>query len=49
MIKIKNRKILLLRGDGIGPEVFAEVKKIPMRSQSRERGKDGEVKVKKKF
>ena len=28
MIKIKNRKILLLPGDGIGPEVIAEVKKI---------------------
>ncbi len=28
MIKIKNRKILLLPGDGIGPEVVAEVKKI---------------------
>ena len=28
MIKIKNRKILLLPGDGIGPEVVAEVRKI---------------------
>ena len=28
MIKTKNRKILLLPGDGIGPEVVAEVKKI---------------------
>ena len=28
MIKIKNRKILLLPGDGIGPEVVKEVKKI---------------------
>ena len=28
MIKIKNRKILLLPGDGIGPEVVSEVKKI---------------------
>ncbi len=28
MIKIKKRKILLLPGDGIGPEVMAEVKKI---------------------
>ena len=28
MIKIKNRKILLLPGDGIGPEVVDEVKKI---------------------
>ena len=28
MIKIKQRKILLLPGDGIGPEVIAEVKKI---------------------
>ena len=28
MIKIKKRKILLLSGDGIGPEVIAEVKKI---------------------
>ena len=28
MIKVKNRKILLLPGDGIGPEVVAEVKKI---------------------
>jgi len=28
MIKIKKRKILLLPGDGIGPEVVAEVKKI---------------------
>ena len=25
MIKVKNRKILLLPGDGIGPEVVAEV------------------------
>ena len=28
MIKIKKRKILLLPGDGIGPEVVSEVKKI---------------------
>ena len=28
MIKIKKRKILLLAGDGIGPEVMAEVEKI---------------------
>ena len=28
MIKIKKRKILLLPGDGIGPEVMAEVEKI---------------------
>jgi len=28
MIKVQNRKILLLPGDGIGPEVVAEVKKI---------------------
>ena len=28
MIKVKNRKILLLPGDGIGPEVIFEVKKI---------------------
>ena len=28
MIKVKKRKILLLAGDGIGPEVSAEVKKI---------------------
>ena len=28
MNKIKKRKILLLPGDGIGPEVVAEVKKI---------------------
>ena len=28
MIKIKKRKILLLPGDGIGPEVVNEVKKI---------------------
>ncbi len=28
MIKIKKKKILLLPGDGIGPEVIAEVKKI---------------------
>ena len=28
MIKIKKRKILLLPGDGIGPEVVAEVEKI---------------------
>ena len=28
MIKVKNRKILLLPGDGIGPEVVAEVKNI---------------------
>ena len=28
MIKTKKRKILLLPGDGIGPEVINEVKKI---------------------
>ena len=28
MIKTKKRKILLLPGDGIGPEVVSEVKKI---------------------
>ena len=28
MIKVKKRKILLLPGDGIGPEVIAEVEKI---------------------
>ena len=28
MIKVKNRKILLLPGDGIGPEVIREVRKI---------------------
>ena len=28
MIKIKKRKFLLLPGDGIGPEVVGEVKKI---------------------
>jgi len=28
MIKVKSRKILLLPGDGIGPEVVSEVKKI---------------------
>ena len=28
MIKIKKRKFLLLAGDGIGPEVVGEVKKI---------------------
>ena len=28
MIKVKNRKILLLPGDGIGPEVMSEVSKI---------------------
>ena len=28
MIKIKKRKLLLLPGDGIGPEVIAEVKKV---------------------
>ena len=27
MIKVKKRKILLLPGDGIGPEVIGEVKK----------------------
>ena len=27
MIKVKKRKILLLPGDGIGPEVITEVKK----------------------
>ena len=27
MIKVKKRKILLLPGDGIGPEVVGEVKK----------------------
>jgi len=27
MIKVKKRKILLLPGDGVGPEVVAEVKK----------------------
>ena len=28
MIKVKKRKILLLPGDGIGPEVIGEVRKI---------------------
>ena len=28
MIKVKKRKILLLPGDGFGPEVMSEVKKI---------------------
>ena len=28
MIKVKKRKVLLLPGDGVGPEVVAEVKKI---------------------
>ena len=28
MIKVKKRKILLLPGDGIGPEVINEVEKI---------------------
>ena len=28
MIKLKKRKILLLPGDGIGPEVIEEVRKI---------------------
>ena len=28
MIKVKKRKFLLLPGDGIGPEVVGEVKKI---------------------
>ena len=28
MIKFKKRKILLLPGDGIGPEVIGEVRKI---------------------
>ena len=28
MIKVKKRKFLLLPGDGIGPEVINEVKKI---------------------
>ena len=28
MIKVKKRKILLLSGDGIGPEVVSELKKI---------------------
>ena len=28
MIKVKKRKILLLPGDGIGPEVIDEVKKV---------------------
>ena len=28
MINIKKRKILLLPGDGVGPEVISEVKKI---------------------
>ena len=28
MSKVKKRKILLLPGDGVGPEVVAEVKKI---------------------
>jgi len=27
MIKVKKRKILLLPGDGIGPEVISEVEK----------------------
>ena len=28
MVKTKKRKILLLPGDGVGPEVVREVKKI---------------------
>ena len=28
MIKVKKRKVLLLPGDGIGPEVIHEVKKV---------------------
>ena len=28
MIKVKDRKLLLLPGDGIGPEVVGEVRKI---------------------
>ena len=28
MIKVKKRKVLLLPGDGIGPEVINEVKKV---------------------
>ena len=28
MIKVKERKILLLPGDGVGPEVVAEAKKV---------------------
>ena len=28
MIKVKDRKLLLLPGDGIGPEVVKEVRKI---------------------
>jgi len=28
MIKVKDRKLLLLPGDGIGPEVIKEVRKI---------------------
>ena len=28
MLKVKKRKILLLPGDGIGPEVIQEVKKV---------------------
>ena len=28
MIKVKNRKIFLLQGDGVGPEVVGEVKKV---------------------
>ena len=28
MIKVKKRKFLLLPGDGIGPEVVGEVKKV---------------------
>ena len=28
MIKVKDRKLLLLPGDGIGPEVIREVRKI---------------------
>ena len=28
MIKVKKRKILLLPGDGVGPEVIAEVQKV---------------------
>ncbi len=28
MIKVKKRKILLLPGDGIGPEVIGEVRKF---------------------
>ena len=45
MIKVKKRKILLLPGDGIGPEVIKEVKKKKNRLRIFERRRNKLTKV----